>query len=201
MVVGEAAAWEALSRLDPADVCRRALATYDKPAGHYVLRCFDQDIRVSPAERRLSAGPGVGDCLLGRLATYSTLPILWYLIGAQDVPVSGRLVRPADIKGGLIYERGTHALPLGRLAEKYGHDPAAFVGKARDLDGLGVDYGDAAVRLRPLPRVPVVIILWQTDGEFSPRASLLFDSTCELHLRPDVIWSTAMMSVLIMLDC
>ena len=62
-----------------------------------------------------------------------------------------------------------------------------------------MNYGDASVELLPLPRIPVTLILWLSDYEFPARADLLFDSTCEQRLPLDVIWSIAMMSVLVML--
>jgi hypothetical protein len=55
------------------------------------------------------------------------------------------------------------------------------------------------MRLFPFPRVPVTLILWGADEEFSARAGMFFDVTCEQHLPMDVIWSTAMTSVLILL--
>jgi hypothetical protein len=50
-----------------------------------------------------------------------------------------------------------------------------------------------------MPRIPVTLILWLKDEEFHPRADLLLDSTCELQLPLDIIWSIAMMSVLVMM--
>jgi hypothetical protein len=62
-----------------------------------------------------------------------------------------------------------------------------------------MDYGDTSVRLFPFPRVPVVLIIWKQDKEFPARADILLDSTCSEHLPTDIIWSTAMMSILTML--
>jgi hypothetical protein len=50
-----------------------------------------------------------------------------------------------------------------------------------------------------MPRIPVIMILRLGDEEFPPRVDLLLDSTCELHLPLDIIWSIAMMSALVML--
>ena len=47
--------------------------------------------------------------------------------------------------------------------------------------------------------VPVTLIIWSGDEEFPSTASLLFDSTCVSHLPPDMIWSTSMMAVEMML--
>ena len=62
-----------------------------------------------------------------------------------------------------------------------------------------MNYGDASIRLPAFPKVPVYIILFKSDGEFSVRSDLLFDSTCSLQLPEDILWSIAMMGVMIML--
>ncbi|TAL23845.1 MAG: DUF3786 domain-containing protein, partial [Nitrospirae bacterium] len=67
------------------------------------------------------------------------------------------------------------------------------------LGGKLLNYGDAAVELLPLPRIPVTLILWFSDDEFPARADLLFDATCERHLPLDIVWSIAMLSALVML--
>jgi hypothetical protein len=64
---------------------------------------------------------------------------------------------------------------------------------------MQLNYGDASLKLYPFPRLPVVIILWEEDDEFSPRVDILFDSTCEFHLALDILWSAAMESLLIMI--
>jgi len=61
-----------------------------------------------------------------------------------------------------------------------------------------VKLADAAVRLHPFPRIPVVVTLWLEDAEFPARADILLDSTCDLQLPTDVLWSIAMMSLLIL---
>jgi hypothetical protein len=84
------------------------------------------------------------------------------------------------------------------VAAKYGRDRAGFLEKGKMLGGEEVKLADAAVRLLPFPRIPVVVMLWLEDGEFPARADILLDSTCDLQLPTDVIWSIAMMSLLIL---
>ena len=60
-------------------------------------------------------------------------------------------------------------------------------------------YGDASLQLLPLPRIPISLTLWLEDDEFPARVDIMFDSTCELQLPTDIIWSVAMMSALVML--
>jgi hypothetical protein len=122
------------------------------------------------------------------------------LINAKDVPPSGELRKPADMTGGLIYLQGTHILPLDKVAQRYSNDIDGFLRRGKELGGELTDYADASIRLFPFPRVPILILVWKGDEEFSPRCDLLFDSTCELHLPQDIIWSTAMMSLLLILE-
>ncbi|MBE0430475.1 MAG: DUF3786 domain-containing protein [Dehalococcoidia bacterium] len=196
---GEEQAWDRLGLAAPADVCSRAGASYDDRSGAYSLKVFSAAITVNPGQREISGSGALSDMLLGGLSSYSRLSILWYLAQAQDIPDSGILKNPRDLPGGLIFSRGSHALPLERLASEYGHDGAAFVSRGVSLGGKPCDYHDASVKLYPFPRVPVLLVLRLRSYEFHAEALLLLDSTCRHHLPMDVVWSTAMMSVLVML--
>jgi hypothetical protein len=199
MSSGEEKGWETLARLDPKDVCGTARADFDTDSGIYPLRSFSRNISVFPGDRSIFSQNGEGDVILQTLGYFSRLSILWYLVGAKQIPLSGKLIKPGDLKGGQLFFRGTHILPLQGLAEKYCTDVKSLYLKAQDLGSERIEYGDASIKLLPLPRVPVVLILWKGDDEFPARADLLLDSTCEFHLPLDIIWSVAMMSVLIMM--
>ncbi|GAX63060.1 L-alanine-DL-glutamate epimerase and related enzymes of enolase superfamily [Candidatus Scalindua japonica] len=197
---GESKAWEILGGLDPQNVCSKAKVTYDSSFNIYTLNSFGQAIIVSMAGKTIDSDSKESDLLLNKLGDYSRLSILWYLINAKDIAFSKKLVRPENLKGGNIYSKGTHVLPLGRIVDKYGSDIEGFLHRGVEIGSEILNYGDVSLRLFPLPRVPVTIILWKGDEEFSPRADFLFDSTCEHHLPVDILWSTAMMSVLVMLS-
>ena len=199
MLSGEAQAWNILAELAPEDICHRAKVSFDKLSGLYTLKSFLQSIFISPKERKMFGNSPISSFLLNKLNRYSELSVLYYLIGSKNITLSGKLVKPGDMSGGQIYLRGTHVLPLDRIAERYGGDIQGFLSRGRELGGERLGYGDASLRLFPFPRIPVVILVWKDDEEFSSRSGLLFDSTCEVHLPPDIIWSTAMMSLLIML--
>ncbi|MFA4827860.1 MAG: DUF3786 domain-containing protein [Thermodesulfovibrionales bacterium] len=204
MITGEERAWGILSSLDPLDVCRKAGVSYKN--GAYVLSSFGMGFSVSPREKILKNISPVGidsqregEGLLKKYSYFYNLSVLCYLINAKDIPLSGRLIKPSDIKGGSLFFRGAHALPLDKIAEKYGGDKPAFIEKSRSLNGKLLNYGDASVELLPMPHIPATLILWLSDDEFPARVDLLFDSTCEQHLPLDIMWSIAMMSVLVML--
>jgi hypothetical protein len=62
-------------------------------------------------------------------------------------------------------------------------------------------YGDASIRIYPLPRVPITLVLWLEDEEFPAKVDLFFDSTVEFQLsRSDTIWASALMSCVVMAE-
>lgn len=196
---GEEQAWHRLALSVPAEVCRRTGACFDEYSGAYMLNVFNASVAIHPGHREIRGTGDLCNMLLGQLSPYSCLSILWYLVQAQDISPSGNFINPRELAGGLIFSRGSHALPLDKLAAKYGGDTAAFLKKGVSLGGECSDYGDASIKLYPFPRVPVLLVLWREDEEFPANAVLLLDATCPHYLPTDIIWATAMLSVLVML--
>ena len=195
----EEQAWHRLVLSVPAEVCRRTGACFDEYSGAYILNVFNASIAIHPGHREIRGTGDLCNMLLGQLSHYLCLSILWYLVQAQDISPSGNLINPRELAGGLIFGLGSHALPLDKLAAKYGRDMAAFLKKGVSLGGECSDYGDASIKLYPFPRVPVLLVLWREDEEFPANAVLLLDATCPHYLPTDIIWATAMVSVLVML--
>jgi len=195
---GENRAWSILETSNPEDVSRNASVTFDPESGCYLVRSYGMDFVVSLPDKRITSQSTGSDLLLQRLGAFFRLSILWYLTRARDIPCSGRLVRLPQVKGGDIFSRGSHVLPLEKVAAKYGRDTTGFLERGKMLGGEEVKLADAAVRLHPFPRIPAVVTLWLEDAEFPARADILLDSTCELQLPTDILWSIAMMSLLIL---
>jgi len=195
---GESRAWSILETLNPEDLCRNASVAFDRESGCCLVRSFGMDFVVSLPDRRITSQSTGSDMLLQRLGGFFRLSTPWYLVKARGIPCTGRLVRLQQVKGGDIFSRGSHVLPLEKLALRYGRDRTEFLEKGKMLGGEEVKLADAAVRLHPFPRIPVVVTLWLEDSEFPARADILLDSTCELQLPTDILWSIAMMSLLIL---
>jgi hypothetical protein len=196
---GEAKAWEILATMKPEEVCKAASVSYDAASASYTVKSFGMDFAVSVKDKTISSTAPGSEVLLQRLSYFFKLSIVWYLASAKDIACTGSLVKLQSIRGGDIFTKGSHVLPLDPLAKKYGKNKEGFVEKGKSLGGELAKFGDAALRLFPLPRVPVILTLWVEDEEFPARADLLFDSTCDLQIPTDIIWSVAMMSVLVML--
>jgi hypothetical protein len=192
-------AWAELAELDPQAVCERAGVSYAADSACYTCASLGQNLVVDVAQRTLSCESPLGSLLLGRFSYFSRISILHYLLHARNLPVAGQLRSPGDLASGQLYFRGSHILPTEQVAKAYGDSAERFVARGKALGGHVLDYGDVSVKLLPLPRVPVVLVLWRGDDEFPARVSLLFDATCEEHLAADIVWSTAMLSVLMFL--
>ncbi len=200
-VGGEAKAWDTLAGLRPREVSRAADAPYDEAAGTYRLVSFGIEYAVSPTERTITSSDGRAKLFLERYRDFFRLAVLWYLTSAKDIPPTGRLVRPVDVKGGQRFFSGTHVLPLDGVEERFGRDRMGFVERGLRFGAEIARIGDAAVRLYPLPRVPVTVILWLADEEYPARATLFFDSTVDFQLSlSDIVWSVAMLCTLIMAE-
>jgi len=196
---GEEQAWHRLALSVPTDVCRRTGACFDEYSGAYILNVFNASMAIHPGHREILGTGDLCNMLLGKLSPYSCLSTLWYLVQAQDISPSGNLIDTRELAGGLIFSRGSHALPLDKLAAKYGGDTAAFLKKGVSLGGECSDYGDASIKLYPFPRIPVLLVLWRKYEEFPANAILLLDATCSRYMPTDIIWATAMLSILVML--
>ena len=193
---GENRAWELLAASDPAGVCARAGVDFNPGDGTYRVPSFGREFTVKPAGRLILGREPGGEVFLTRYVSLFRLSLLWYLLKATAARPSGKLVKPAGLPGGDIFLKGSHVLPLEALAEKYATRPEAFLAAGVALGGIPAAYGNAAVVLSPLPKVPVTLLLWTEDDEFPARADLLFDATCTAHLPLDILWSVALMSVL-----
>ena len=200
-VHGEGKAWDTLESLSPREVCESAGVSFDPASEAYRVRAFGTDFLVSVRERTITAASDdAGHLFLGRLKDFFRLSVLWYLTSAKHIPLTEKLVKPVDIKGGQRFSAGTHVLPTEKIAERFGTDREGFIRQGSLFGGEEVPYGDAAVRLYALPRVPVTVILWLEDQEFPARVDILFDSTCNFQLSlSDIVWAVAMMSAMVML--
>ena len=197
---GEMNVWQKLAELDPLNVCNRAKVTFNEESVVYTLRSFGCDLGISVSDRKIFQFENDSRIsLLNKVDPALCLSALWYLISAKDIPIDNRLIRPANLPGGQIFVKGSHVLPLDEVAGKYGSHPLSFIERGEKYGGEKLNYGDASIKFFPYPRVPVVLILWKGDEEFPDNVDILLDESCVLQLPLDIIWSTCLMSVMVML--
>ncbi|RLC17043.1 MAG: hypothetical protein DRI24_06840 [Deltaproteobacteria bacterium] len=96
-----------------------------------------------------------------------------------------------DIPGGATFFRGPHAIPTDLVTRTFQNDIAAFDRCCRALRGEPVEMGDAAFRFQITDHLPVVVLYWQGDEDFTPEARMLFDRSICRFLALDVVFALA----------
>lgn len=182
--------WEKLAGLHPSEVCDRTEAVYRYDKKGYLLPFLNQRYMVIPEERRIMRTGHDETAESEALSTDFYLVSLFYLTEAKKVEPTRRWLSEKDLKGGEMFFRGPHALPLTELTEKFGQDLEGFLKVGKRFGGVEMLYGDRAFGLDVFPRIPLVYLLWKGDREFSPRVQVLFDETIQDHFPLDVIWCT-----------
>ncbi|WP_448383978.1 DUF3786 domain-containing protein [Desulfosoma sp.] len=179
--------WEEAARLDPEDVCRRALVHWDPHAAAYRIPFLSGSFRCLPQHRSIQAEPGL---VSSRVDFQTGLVLLHYLLEARQVPPSGRWIGEKEIPSGHQFFTGPHAFPLQGIVELVADDAQRFAKASSMLGGIPVDAGDMAFQFLVLPRIPMRMIYWRGDDEFSPAVKLRFDATVSLHLPAlDTLWA------------
>jgi len=58
---------------------------------------------------------------------------------------------------------------------------------AKSVGGRKADFGDASVTINALSMVPLTLVLWKGDDEFSPEGTIMFDRTITDYLPTEDI--------------
>jgi len=108
--------------------------------------------------------------------------ILHYLTLAKGVPISNKLIAFQELPEGANYFPTFSKRSIEPLIKYFGGQPHRLIDAAKRLGGREVDYGDVAVTISGFKLVPVTLVLWQGDEEFSPRGNILFEATISDYL-------------------
>ena len=111
--------------------------------------------------------------------------ILHYLVRTSGLAPQGRWVGFDQLPGGAFYGSTFRGRAEAPLARAFGACPRGLITAAAALGAGTAAYGDAAVVVPALPRVPVLAIVWQGDDELAPNAKVLFDAGAEEHLSTE----------------
>jgi hypothetical protein len=176
--------WEELKKRDIDELCRLSMASLKPPRG-LLLPVFNRTILAD-----LETG-ALQEQIAGRwqAVDYPLLELVVqvYLLNAAEAPLTGERVSVHDLRDAHFFQ-GPHALKTAPLLEIFGRNPDGFTAAATSLGGVKLEQADVAFMLLPLPKIPVVYLLWQGDEEFEADMTVLFDRSIECHLSADAIW-------------
>jgi len=118
---------------------------------------------------------------------YNYLPniycILYSYSGAEEWEETGNLVTSKQLQGGqycnIMVNRATSL-----IVDLFKNDAKYLVQCANLLGGKEIDfsYGDYSVKINPLPLIPITIVMYEKDIEFSASSQIFFDESIKNYL-------------------
>ena len=176
-----------LAQMDPGDVCRRASCRYDDVSGGYAMSVWGDTYEILPSLSRVQCA-GRSDAAF---FDYFALFAVHCLLKAKETDPSGEWISEKDVPGGSAFFRGPHLVPTQMITRRFENNLDAFKARCEERQGCPLDMADAAYGFEITPRVPVAVLYWIGDEDFSAESKVLFDRTVSDHLALDVIYALA----------
>ena len=174
---------------DPRDISRKAGVDYDEGR-----KCFAFEFIGRPIEVTFP------DCLISPVQGGDEVPlteqvlILHYLNQADGTPEQDEPITYREVPSGEFYFPAFFKRAEAPLLKTFGLKPELLPLAAPELKGSPLEgHGDTAAVFRPLPMVPVTLVIWAGDDEFEPTAKILFDRSIPHYLTTeDIAWVSGM---------
>lgn len=120
--------------------------------------------------------------MFGELPVFVQILILHYLANTAAVNNEGKPISFKELPGGNIYIQPFTNRAILPLAKLFGAEPQGLLKAAFRIGGRKAEFGDAGVTIDVFPRIPITLIFWEGDEEFSASASILFDASASFLL-------------------
>lgn len=111
--------------------------------------------------------------------------LLHYLTRASGELPGGEKISFKELPDGFIYNTPFSHRVIRPLVAAFGSEPHLLLRAGVRLGGTAVPFGDAAVEVPALPRVPLTFIIWGGDEEFPANGGVLFDATVSGYLSTE----------------
>jgi hypothetical protein len=111
--------------------------------------------------------------------------LAYYFETSDSVPLSGEWISFKQIPGGMFYAQAFQNYSGDKLLDIFGDDLDAFIEANKKIDGQRELFGSVAFSYQILPHIPIMVVCWLGDDDFSSSYRILFDSTAHHHLVVD----------------
>jgi hypothetical protein len=120
--------------------------------------------------------------------------ILHYMLSPAPTPLTDNWISYREIPGASFYYSSFVRRAIDPLKEVFGQNIDGFLRVGDILGGKTIDTGDAGYEFRLFPNIPLRLILWAGDEEFSAEANIVFDENIGSMLSPeDIAWLAGML--------
>lgn len=111
--------------------------------------------------------------------------ILHYLVHRSAAVELDELISYKELPGGSIYIEPFTKRAINPLLKAFGKDPKNLVKVGLAFGGEPVALGDGAVKIRAFPKIPITLVVWGEDEEFSASGNILFDRSAGTILHTE----------------
>jgi hypothetical protein len=184
--------WSELAQSDIKDLCRRAgVGVHQRYNTIICMPMFHTQVEIDLARQTVICQ----DSKLQQTLDIGLLEliVLVYLLNATEVSIGGRPIGVQELKSAHFFQ-GPHTLMTEPLIERFGNHPERLLATGKGLGAEVLGLADAAIKVWPLPRIPLSYLLWAGDEEFDAQLSFMFDPTIEQHFAADGIWGLVNMT-------
>jgi len=171
---------EELQQADLEERCAKSGGIWKPEEGTAEITFLNREYHIRPPEFEIVLAPGEE-----QVPITERILILHYLKNATGVPPSGEWITFAQVPGGDLYLANFRARSVDRMLRAFSGREETLVEESSAIGGLEAAYGDVSVHLLALPRVPVALVLWRGDEEFSASGNLLYDATVTQYLSTE----------------
>jgi len=153
----------------------------DASRGEFRLDMWGKPIRFSYPELITQ------DALNGQdLPSYLQAMLLYYFATCDGTPAAGQWIAFSELPDGRFYAQAFQGYTGNPLAQAFGEDITAFSQAAESCAGeRRYSFGDMAYAFQALPRVALLVVLWQGDEDFPSTCQVLFDASISHCLPTD----------------
>jgi hypothetical protein len=113
--------------------------------------------------------------------------ILHYFTRAGNASPSSEMITYRELPDGMHYYPIFYQRAIAPIIKHFAGAPERLIRAGRALGGYPANYGDAAVTIDAFIRVPVTIVLWRGDSEFSAECIIMFKVDITRFLSNDDI--------------
>ncbi len=166
-----------LAAKKPAEMAVNSGATFDEVKNVFVIKYINEEYTVSYPEGEVNFTDRQDE-----VPVTVKVVLLHYLITATGQPLAGQWISFKEIPGGMIYLQPFDGRVLGAFKAFFGKDASRLIRSGEKIGGRATKFGDAAITLDILPRLPVTYVIWEGDEEFPANATALFDASAQYYL-------------------
>jgi hypothetical protein len=132
-----------------------------------------------------------------KLPIQQQILLLHYVLGAwssSGAAITGKWISFQEVPDGKFYLDAFHRRAKNPMVQAFGHRPELLLKLAGEAFGAEPsDQGDVSVLVKALPLVPVALIIWKGDEEFTPEGNILFDrNILKMLSAEDIAWLSGM---------